>query len=163
MTKSSALHEDASGLIRRPVCLAWWQLIISNIQEILFPSLARETAYSFITPCLGFSRCHTKRWIGRHHFDGIINPWYEALMHGRWNAAIGMNPIRHFLWMVWIVSWSQWWAALEFSTCFLGRPASPRPVGLALACLGPSLPCHIDPGSCDASQVCLGLGQVVCH
>ena len=40
-----------------------------------------------------------------------------------------------------------------FSTWFLGRPASPRPVGLALACLSPPLPCYVDPGSCDASQV----------
>ena len=39
-----------------------------------------------------------------------------------------------------------------FSTWFLGRPASPRPVDLALARLGLLLPCHVDPGSCDASQ-----------
>ena len=45
-----------------------------------------------------------------------------------------------------------------FSTCFLGRPASPRPVGLALAHLGPPLSCHVDPGSCDASQVGSGFG-----
>ena len=40
-----------------------------------------------------------------------------------------------------------------FSTWFLARPATPRPVGLALARLGPPLPCHVDPGSCDASQI----------
>ena len=38
------------------------------------------------------------------------------------------------------------------------RPTSPRAVGLALAHLGPLLPCHVDPGSCDAPQVSLGLG-----
>ena len=47
---------------------------------------------------------------------------------------------------------------LAFSMCFLGRPASPRPVGLALAHHGPSLPCHIDPGSCDTPQVGLVFG-----
>ena len=45
-----------------------------------------------------------------------------------------------------------------FSTWFLGRPASPRPVGLVLAHLGPPLPCHVDPGSCDTSQVGSALG-----
>jgi len=45
-----------------------------------------------------------------------------------------------------------------FSTCFLGRSASPRPVGLALAHLGPPLSCHVDPGSCDAPQAGLGHG-----
>ena len=45
-----------------------------------------------------------------------------------------------------------------FSTWFLGWPASPRPVGLALAHLGPPLLCHVDPGSCVAPQVGLGLG-----
>jgi len=40
-----------------------------------------------------------------------------------------------------------------FSTWFLGRPASPRPVGLALAHLGPPLLCHVGPGSCDVPQV----------
>ena len=40
-----------------------------------------------------------------------------------------------------------------FFTWFLGWPASPRPVSLALAHLGPPLPCHVDPGTCDASQV----------
>jgi hypothetical protein len=46
-----------------------------------------------------------------------------------------------------------------FFTCFLGRPASPRPVGLALARLGPPLLCHVDPRSCDASQVGSGFGS----
>ena len=34
----------------------------------------------------------------------------------------------------------------------------PRPVGLALTHLGPPLLCHVDPGSCVAPQVGLGLG-----
>ena len=40
-----------------------------------------------------------------------------------------------------------------FSTWFLGRPATPRSVALALAHLGPPLPCHVDLGSCDVPQV----------
>ena len=47
---------------------------------------------------------------------------------------------------------------LAFSMCFLGWPASPRPVSLALARLSSSLPCNVDPGSCDAPQVGSGLG-----
>ena len=34
----------------------------------------------------------------------------------------------------------------------------PRPVGMALAHLGPPLLCHVDPESCVAPQVGLGLG-----
>jgi len=44
-----------------------------------------------------------------------------------------------------------------FSTWFLGRLASLRPVGLALAHLGPLLLCHADQGLYVSPQIGLGL------
>jgi hypothetical protein len=63
-----------------------------------------------------------------------------------------------FLWMAWILSWSRLTIAWVFCTWLIGRPASPRPVGLALAHLGPPLLCHVDQGSCVAPQVGSGIG-----
>ena len=79
--------------ICRSSCWTWRHLIIGDLQKLSFPCLARKTFYSFIVFLAGFCRCNTERRIGSNNFNNIADPLYKALMHSRWYATIGMNPI----------------------------------------------------------------------
>ena len=70
-----------------------WHLIIGDPQKLCFPCLARKTFYFFKAFFTSFRRCNTERWIGSNNFNSIADPLYKALMHSRWYATIGMNPI----------------------------------------------------------------------
>ena len=94
------LHHH-SRLICRSNCLTWWDLIINNLQKLCLPCLTRKTTYLFITLFTSLCWCNTEWWIGSNDFNNIANPLYKALMHNRWYATIGMNPISSQQQTVW--------------------------------------------------------------
>ena len=100
-----------------------FQLEISQLWGAPLPGFTRYALHANTMRDFRVGCSNVNRWISMDHFHRISDPLYQALVHGWWNADLGMNPIPAEKCSIWALAFND-------EECSRQRLASNRQVNI---------------------------------